>query len=161
VKCQTHAFESISHQNIFAFIQKCTVSYHVVVSILVSQHLIKQLGSVFLCAGVAPRVQEIILSIFLVLTCIKSALKKGSGSCSADWAYVTVHRTSMNVTLHEKEHSPVRAMKLCFPTLSHNGTIFGKKFIESKECVLILSIYFVWNVFHSKKNSARYYRKCT
>jgi len=28
-------------------------------------------------------------------------------------------------------------------------------------CVMICSITFVWNTWHSYKNSARYYQKCT
>jgi len=41
------------------------------------------------------------------------------------------------------------------------GTIFGKKFIEHKMCVLTFSTTSVRNISHSKKNSARYYQKCT
>jgi len=40
-----------------------------------------------------------------------------------------------------------------------NGTIFGKKVIEYKLCVLIFSTTFVWNTSHSKKNSGRCYHK--
>jgi len=35
--------------------------------------------------------------------------------------------------------------------------IYGEKVIEHKMCVLIFSITFVWNISHSKKNSASYY----
>ena len=35
-----------------------------------------------------------------------------------------------------------------------------KKIIEHKMCVLIFSTTFVWNISHSKKNSARYDTKC-
>jgi hypothetical protein len=44
-----------------------------------------------------------------------------------------------------------------FSTLSH----FPKKVTERKMCVLFFSTYFVWNISHSKKNSARFYDKCT
>ena len=39
-----------------------------------------------------------------------------------------------------------------------HGTIFEKKrnVIDHKMCVLIFSIIFVWNIYHSKKNWARY-----
>jgi hypothetical protein len=47
-----------------------------------------------------------------------------------------------------------------FSTLSHNGTIFEKKVIEHRMCVLIFSTTFVWNISHSKKKSATYYHKC-
>ena len=42
-----------------------------------------------------------------------------------------------------------------------NGTIFWKKVIERKMCVLVFSTTFVSNISHSKKNSARYCHKCT
>jgi len=44
-----------------------------------------------------------------------------------------------------------------FPHYLINGTLFGKKVIESKMCVLILVTNFVRNISYSKKN----YRKCT
>jgi hypothetical protein len=40
------------------------------------------------------------------------------------------------------------------------GKIFGK-IVEYKMCVLILSTTFMQNVSHIKKNSGRYYHKCT
>jgi hypothetical protein len=41
-----------------------------------------------------------------------------------------------------------------------NGRIFGKKVIDRKVCALISSTNFVWNMFPSKKNWARYDQKC-
>ena len=42
-----------------------------------------------------------------------------------------------------------------------NGTIFGGgEVIDNEMCVAIFSTTFVWNIFHSKKNWARYYHKC-
>ena len=41
-----------------------------------------------------------------------------------------------------------------------NGTIFGKKFVEHKMCILSFSTTFVWNISHSRMNSARYCHKC-
>jgi hypothetical protein len=42
-----------------------------------------------------------------------------------------------------------------FPHYLRDGTI-KKKVTECKRCVLISSTTFVWNIFHSKKNCARY-----
>jgi membrane protein CcdC involved in cytochrome C biogenesis len=38
--------------------------------------------------------------------------------------------------------------------------IFGKEVTEHKRCVLIFSTVFIWNISHSKKNSAIYCHKC-
>jgi len=35
-----------------------------------------------------------------------------------------------------------------------------KEFIELKMCLLIFCTNFVWNIYHPKKNSGRYYHKC-
>jgi hypothetical protein len=53
----------------------------------------------------------------------------------------------------------VLPLSLChiFPHYLTNGTVFGKKVIEYKMCVLIFSTTFVWNLYHSKKNSVKYY----
>jgi hypothetical protein len=47
------------------------------------------------------------------------------------------------------------------PMLSHKRHDSRKTFIEHKMCVLIFSTTFVSNIFNSKKNWARYDRKCT
>ena len=47
-----------------------------------------------------------------------------------------------------------------FPHYLIKGTIFEKKVIEQKLCVLSFSATFVWNVFYSKKNSVIYDQKC-
>ena len=63
-------------------------------------------------------------------------------------------------------HSPfchlwsVRLYKMFPPYLIH-GTIFRKKVIGHIMCVLIFSTVFVWNIYHSKRNSARYCHTCT
>jgi len=49
---------------------------------------------------------------------------------------------------------------LSFSTLSHNGTVFRQKLVKLK-CVLIFSTVVVSDMSHSKKNSGRYYHKCT
>jgi hypothetical protein len=48
-----------------------------------------------------------------------------------------------------------------FPHYLINGTIFRKKKELHKMCFLIFSANFVWNISHSKTNSASYYHKCT
>jgi len=48
-----------------------------------------------------------------------------------------------------------------FPHYLINGTIFGKNVLEHKLCNLIFSTTFVWNIFYSKKKSAKHYRKGT
>jgi len=49
-----------------------------------------------------------------------------------------------------------------FPTLSHKEHDFRKKkIIEHEVCVSIFCTAFVWNISHSKENSASYYHKCT
>ena len=51
--------------------------------------------------------------------------------------------------------------RIFFPHLLTNGTISKKKRVtEPKTCVLIVYTAFVWNIFHSKKNCARYNKKC-
>jgi hypothetical protein len=47
-----------------------------------------------------------------------------------------------------------------FSTLSHKRHDFRKKKLLNTKCVLILSTIFVWNISHSKKKWARYYKKC-
>jgi hypothetical protein len=47
-----------------------------------------------------------------------------------------------------------------FSTLSRKGRDFREKVIEYKMCVSNFSTTFISNISHSKKNSARYYRKC-
>jgi hypothetical protein len=47
-----------------------------------------------------------------------------------------------------------------FSTLSHKNASFKKKVTEHKMCVSRFSTIFAWNIFHSKKNWARYDKKC-
>ena len=46
-----------------------------------------------------------------------------------------------------------------FSTLSHKWHNFRRKRLLNTNCVLIFSATFVWNISHSKKNSARYYHR--
>jgi len=48
-----------------------------------------------------------------------------------------------------------------FSTLTRKWQDFGENIIEHKMCVFIFSTTFVWNTFNSKRNSERYYHKCT
>ena len=56
-------------------------------------------------------------------------------------------------------------VRLChiFPHYLINWKIFREQKwgIEHKMCVMIFCTKFVWNIFHSKNNSARYGHKCT
>jgi hypothetical protein len=47
-----------------------------------------------------------------------------------------------------------------FLTLFHKRHDFRKKVVEHKMCVSIFCTTFVWNILHSKTNSARYCHKC-
>jgi hypothetical protein len=67
---------------------------------------------------------------------------------------------------HESYQSSVACLALphFFHFISYTARFSAKKFVlEHKTCVviLILSTTFVWNIYHSTKNSARYCRKCT
>jgi hypothetical protein len=44
--------------------------------------------------------------------------------------------------------------------LTKGTVLFRKIVIEYKMCILILCRTFIWNISHSKKNSARYCNKC-
>jgi len=55
---------------------------------------------------------------------------------------------------------PVRPCQV-FPHYFINGTIFGKNVADHKVRVLIFCTTFVWNISHSKMNSAIYCHKCT
>jgi len=46
-----------------------------------------------------------------------------------------------------------------FPHFLINGTIFENTVTELEMCVLIFSTTFVSNIFHSKKNLARHFKK--
>jgi len=50
---------------------------------------------------------------------------------------------------------------ICFHIISQTARSSGEKYIEHKMCVSIFSTAFVWNISYSKKNSAKYYHKCT
>jgi hypothetical protein len=53
-----------------------------------------------------------------------------------------------------------RVYNIFFPTLSPKRHDFQKTVSEHKMCVLIFFKTFLWNIFHSKKNWARYDQKC-
>jgi len=46
-----------------------------------------------------------------------------------------------------------------FSTLSHKWHNFQEQVIQHKMCILIFSTISVWNIYYSKKNSARYCHK--
>jgi hypothetical protein len=59
-------------------------------------------------------------------------------------------------------HTVICGLSGCivFSTLSHKRSHFRGKGIEHKMCASIFSTIFVSNIFHSKKNWARYDQKC-
>jgi len=52
-------------------------------------------------------------------------------------------------------------LNIIFPHYLINSTTLKRKVNEHKMCVLTFSINFVRNISHSRKNSERYYHKCT
>ena len=77
-------------------------------------------------------------------------------ACACAYVHIAVliqHATRMRhiVTPFVDSRSP-----LCFSTLSHKRCDFRTKVVEHKMCVLIFSTTFVYNMFDSKNNLARY-----
>ena len=48
-----------------------------------------------------------------------------------------------------------------FSTLFHKPKDFRERVTEHKMCVVMFSTTIIWNISHSKENSARCYNKCT
>jgi hypothetical protein len=87
--------------------------------------------------------------------------------CCSWKAIRVIHSECVFVALGIKRdaHEPYCLMlgvRLCniFPHYLMKGTIFEKKVIEHKMCVLIFSTTFVWNISYSKNNGARYDQNC-
>jgi predicted transcriptional regulator len=83
--------------------------------------------------------------------------------CESVCAYVCVALVIQNATCMSRIIlSSVASPTLpYFSILSRKRHDFREKVTEHKICVLIFSTTFVWYVSHLKKNSARYYHKCT
>jgi hypothetical protein len=67
---------------------------------------------------------------------------------------------------HTKGTRSVILLSVAYLAVLHISAVFHKdhnlkKKLQYKICILILSAIFVRNISHFKKNSARYYRKCT
>ena len=78
--------------------------------------------------------------------------------CACILALITQHAKHMRFVIFPSVSCP--ALQNYFK-LSHKQRDFWKKVTDHKMCVLIFSATFIWNISHSQKNSARYYRKRT
>jgi len=69
--------------------------------------------------------------------------------------YAALHFTSLHFTSLHTNLWPTPLLQY-FSTFSNKQHDFWKTFIEHNICVSICCTTFVWNIFHSKKNWARY-----
>ena len=81
--------------------------------------------------------------------------------CLSVWGYTALVILHANHTSHLLYYIHLWLTLLVFPHYLINSMIFGNKFIENRMCVSIFSTPFVWNIYHSKKNSTRYCHKFT
>jgi len=105
---------------------------------------------------------------------------KQDRQCTCNITFKRLRGTNVAVEKQWALHSPnlstlaalgiQHAMHMCHmvcPTLQYFSTLtqkrhdFRKKITEHKMCFLFFSTTFIWNIFHSKKNWARYDQKCT
>jgi hypothetical protein len=75
--------------------------------------------------------------------------------CLLTWVF-----TERRPTIRYVHLWPVRLYNI-FSTLSHKRYGFRENVTEHKMCVSTFSTTFIWNISHSKKNSARYDQKRT
>jgi hypothetical protein len=99
-----------------------------------------------------------------VCVCVRMCASACGGGCSCTGACVCLSACSLtNPACNTLPYCHLRPFWLhhSFRHYLTNGTIFGgKKVTEYKMCVLIFSTTVIWNISHSKKNSARYRQKC-
>ena len=115
--------------------------------------------------------QFIILTFVYSLTCFGRfpAHHQELNDCSGSlWFYLRIVVTVMLSSWSDRPARPrTQPCVACpviqyFSTLSYiNGKGFERKgFIDLKKCISIFSTTFVWNIFHSKQNWARYDQIC-
>jgi FtsH-binding integral membrane protein len=71
-----------------------------------------------------------------------------------------IPHSKKNWARYDQKCISVCCMYRSFSSLSLKRDDFTKKYTEYKMCVLFISTTFAWNISHSKKNWARYDRKC-
>ena len=89
--------------------------------------------------------------------CVRACVRReGMGvclwACSLTYAACNTHAPYWHLRPLSLHH--------IFPHYLTNGTVFRKKVTENGRSVLIFSTNFIWQISHSKKNSARYCHKC-
>ena len=95
-----------------------------------------------------------------VCVCVCGAGSSGASTCAYAWLHVVFliqHATRMR---HIVTSFVASLAAPHFSTLSHKRHDFRKKVIEHRMCVFIFSTTFIWNVSHSKNNSAECCHQC-
>jgi hypothetical protein len=96
-----------------------------------------------------------------VCACFRVRACGYAGAWACAWSYVHIGVLIQHATrMRHVVTSFVAPLSLHYVFRQYliNGTIFGKKVIGYKMCVLIFSTAFVYEISHSKNNLARYHK---